>query len=123
MFAAEIIMSCMVIDNYKYSFFFWLDILATASLLPDINWFSDPLMTLFGLPSFQKDADVQKYESSNGELSSQASRILKSFRLIRLIRIVKLYRYCVSTNNQSEANLRIQEKNAQNAVHLFQFKF
>jgi hypothetical protein len=28
----------MVKEDFKYSFFFWLDIIATLSLIPDIEW-------------------------------------------------------------------------------------
>lgn len=31
----------MVKEDFKYSFFFWLDIIATLSLIPDIQWISD----------------------------------------------------------------------------------
>jgi len=41
LFAAEILLQTIVIDEFKYSFFFWLDIIATLSLIPDINWITD----------------------------------------------------------------------------------
>ena len=31
----------MVKEDFKYSFFFWLDIIATLSLIPDIEWIID----------------------------------------------------------------------------------
>lgn len=33
----------MVQAEFKYSFFFWLDIIATLSLIPDIVWFMDAI--------------------------------------------------------------------------------
>ena len=44
MFATEILFTTVVIDDFKYSFFFWLDIIATVSLIPDIQWLSDFFM-------------------------------------------------------------------------------
>ena len=44
-FTAEIFVNTVVIDGFKYSFFFWLDIIATLSLIPDIQW----IMDLFGM--------------------------------------------------------------------------
>ena len=41
MFAAEIWINTIVIDEFKYSFFFWLDIIATLSLIIDIPWFTN----------------------------------------------------------------------------------
>ena len=36
LFSVEIFINTMVKDDFKYSFFFWLDIIATLSLIPDI---------------------------------------------------------------------------------------
>ena len=43
LFTAEIIINSIVADDFKYSFFFWLDIIATLSLIPDIKWIVDIL--------------------------------------------------------------------------------
>lgn len=48
LFAIEIILNSIVIDDYKYSFFFWLDIIATLSLIPDIDWIADPILNWYG---------------------------------------------------------------------------
>lgn len=59
MFAAEILMNTVVVDDFKYSFFFWLDIIATVSLVPDIEWVADFLTgyTFNSAPSPQS-ADI-----------------------------------------------------------------
>ena len=57
LFGLEIILSCIAkvkffyfFDNYKikekyiFSFFFWLDIVSTASLLFDIEWITNSFM-------------------------------------------------------------------------------
>jgi hypothetical protein len=41
LFALEILVNSCVVDDFKYSFFFWLDIVATLSILPDISFFLD----------------------------------------------------------------------------------
>ena len=38
LFTLEILINSCVVDGFKYSFFFWLDIVATLSLFPDILW-------------------------------------------------------------------------------------
>jgi hypothetical protein len=38
LFTCEILINSCVVDDFKYSFFFWLDIIATLSLIPDIGW-------------------------------------------------------------------------------------
>ena len=39
-FTAEILVNSCVVDDppYKYQFFFWLDIIATISIVPDVEW-------------------------------------------------------------------------------------
>lgn len=41
LFTVEILINSCVVDDYKYSFFFWLDVIATLSLIPDIGWIMD----------------------------------------------------------------------------------
>ena len=38
LFAVEICVNSCVVNDYKFSFFWWLDIIATLSLIPDIEW-------------------------------------------------------------------------------------
>jgi len=44
MFATEIWINTIVIDEFKYSFFFWLDIISTVSMVPDIPWIWEPII-------------------------------------------------------------------------------
>jgi len=37
-----------VLEDFKYSFFFYLDIIATLSLINDIPWLLNPLVGLVG---------------------------------------------------------------------------
>lgn len=46
LFSAEIFVNSMVQTDFKYSFFFWLDIIATLSLIPDIVWIMDAIGTI-----------------------------------------------------------------------------
>lgn len=53
-FSIEISINTLVVDDFKFSFFFWLDIIATLSLIPDIEWFIEPLRLLANLsPSYE----------------------------------------------------------------------
>jgi hypothetical protein len=36
LFCVEIMVACVVVDDYKYSFFFYLDIVATLSIIFDV---------------------------------------------------------------------------------------
>lgn len=43
-FTAEILLSCLAIDGYFNSFFFWLDVISTVTMLPDCGWIWYPLV-------------------------------------------------------------------------------
>lgn len=57
-FTTEILINSCVVDGFKYSFFFWLDIIATFSLIPDILWVMEFIQYLMGLSLSSKSADV-----------------------------------------------------------------
>ena len=42
-FAVELTLASIVNEEYKWSFFFFLDLTATISLIPDIPWLLDPI--------------------------------------------------------------------------------
>ena len=117
LFTLEILLNSMVVEDFKYSFFFWLDIIATLSLIPDIPWIMHYLAVLIdSTPSEQsKDVVLGSVVSSSGA-GNRAQRLIKSVRLIRLIRIIKLYKYAVKSNTEEEeAKLREQQKLSQTA--------
>lgn len=39
LFSLELLIQSCVVDGFKYGFFFYLDLIATVSLVPDILWF------------------------------------------------------------------------------------
>ena len=49
LFAAELFVNSCVLHDFKYSFFFWLDFVATLSLVPDIPIVMDILRSLVGM--------------------------------------------------------------------------
>lgn len=49
LFFIEILINSCVIDQFKYSFFFWLDIIASLSLIPDIIWLVEFFQILLSL--------------------------------------------------------------------------
>jgi len=44
-FTTEIVFSCLVKQNYLFSFFFWLDVISTVSLLFDISFIFGDLLS------------------------------------------------------------------------------
>lgn len=49
LFSAEILASSVAIDDYKYSFFFNLDIVATLSIISDVDFLLDYIAIIFGM--------------------------------------------------------------------------
>lgn len=103
LFAVEVLFSSVAVNDFKYSFFFYLDIVATLSLISDIPWMLDLFVVLVGERSYVLSADaipgVMIVESTaNGKIS----QVFKSLRLIRLIRIIKLYKYIMQSQKRKD---------------------
>lgn len=83
LFTFEIVVHSICTQGYFLSFFFWLDIISTLSLIPDIGWITDFF-----------DSQLTKSASSITKTSRAAriTRIIRIVRVLRLIRIVKLYK-------------------------------
>lgn len=43
-FLVEVVLGSIAKEGYWLGFFFWLDVVATVSLIPDIGWIWDPIM-------------------------------------------------------------------------------
>ena len=59
LFTIEILINSVVAEDFKYSFFFWLDIIATLSLIADINWILDRIAILIGSTPSYETVDVE----------------------------------------------------------------
>lgn len=79
-FTIEIILSCYAKSDYLNSFYFYLDVISTVTLLFDVGWISDSMFS-----SGSSGAATAK-------VGTKATRLIRILRLIRLIRIVKLYK-------------------------------
>jgi hypothetical protein len=45
-FSIEIFMTFLAKKEYRNSFFFWLDVIATVSLIQDVDWMFEPLVNI-----------------------------------------------------------------------------
>lgn len=87
MFLLEIILTSIAKENYFLSFFFWLDIVSTLSMIPDIGWLWDLIIGEKGQVKAGNAAKLAKTSRAG-----RITRIIRVIRLIRLIRIGKLYK-------------------------------
>merc|ERR1719387_1322638 len=83
-FAWELTMQCIVIEGYKGSFFFWLDVIATGSLILDIPWLTSVVVAMY-------DTGMTGDDSSGGDIVARAGRAARvGTRAGRIVRLVKL---------------------------------
>jgi len=80
------------ISGYIFCFFWFCDIIAIISMVPDISWIANPL----GM------GDVANATSGNANYK-RAGRIVRLIRLIRLIRLFKIYMERKKREKQDEA--------------------
>uniref|UniRef100_A0A0G4H167 Guanylate cyclase domain-containing protein n=1 Tax=Chromera velia CCMP2878 TaxID=1169474 RepID=A0A0G4H167_9ALVE len=113
-FLVELVVFSVIKEDYKWSFFFWLDFVATFSIIPDIAWITDPILQLMQLDSASNSAAARAGQAT--QAGTRAGRIVRLVRLIRLIRIAKLYKYCSKASEEDlEEKLREEAKAAMNA--------
>jgi len=111
MFFSEFLINTVVKVDYKWSFFFWLDLVAAASIAPDIQWIADLLRMVTS--AGEQDASGGGVNALSG---GKTARIVRLVRLIRLIRIVKLYSMVRKAKDaDGEEKLKAQARAAANA--------
>ncbi|EGR28579.1 hypothetical protein IMG5_172520 [Ichthyophthirius multifiliis] len=92
-FFIEFFFSVFAKQGYKFSFFFWLDLISIVSLILDIQLIN---IFLFSLQTTNAASLARAGRASR--VGSRAGRVV---RLVRLIRIVKLYK---ATQEKKEEN-------------------
>jgi hypothetical protein len=103
----EIIIASIAKEDYFLGFYFWLDVIASFSLIFDIGWFWEAILGTSSSGSPKSAATAAK-AGRGARVGTRASRIARIVRLIRLIRIVKLYK---SANAALEKETDILEEN------------
>jgi len=58
LFSLEIFINSCVVNDFKFSFFWWLDIIATLSLILDIAWIVEVIAVLLAITPSSKSADA-----------------------------------------------------------------
>jgi len=119
LFVVEIILTLYAKPDYRWGFFFYLDILSTLTLLLDVQWISDGLFGDNGGSNPKSAASFAKTARAS-RIGTRASRIVRIIRLIRLIRVVKLYKASkqaqVKKTDRSRSKLK-KSFNMQNSKH------
>lgn len=85
LFSIDMSLTCIAEADYFLSFFFFLDLAATITLIFDVTW-------IYTLLAGTSGASVAK-AGRVSRVGTKAARILRVIRLLRLLRIVRLYRH------------------------------
>lgn len=101
LFALELGVGTWAKPGYAFSFFWYLDILATLSLVLDVPWIFDPIAALATdgdatATSSAADSASAARAARAARAGTRAGRIIRVVRLLRLIkfgRVLKLLRY------------------------------
>ena len=91
-FTIEITLNCLCQDNYFNSFYFWLDVISTISLVFDIKYIMDVITGESEADSNAEDASQLARAGRSARVGTRAGRMTRVIRLVRLIRIVRLYK-------------------------------
>lgn len=105
LFAFEIVINSAVDSRYLLSFYFWLDLIATCSLIMDISWIWNGIVgeedDYSAIES--NDAEIIVRASQGARIGSRTARVTRVIRLVRLIRISRLWKAANSTLNKRGA--------------------
>ena len=94
-FTAETIINAISEDKYLNSFYFWLDILATLSLLIDIQWVDRDVSSNYGIDYSTSDpaeSALLAREWFGSQAGTQIDRITRILRLAKYVRIGRLWK-------------------------------
>ena len=92
-FAFEISLASFAKEEYPWTFFFYLDIVSTVSMIPDCGWITDWLSgEASGAQAAEEGGADGAAQMAKTSRAGRVTRVIRVIRLIRLIRIVKLYK-------------------------------
>lgn len=89
-FFLEIILSVYVKSDYFNSFFFWLDLISSVTLILDLTWVNEAISEATGGAGGVSQSGSIARASRAGRIGTKAGRIVRIIRLIRLVKIFKM---------------------------------
>ena len=117
-FFIELILSSIAKENYFLGFYFWLDFVASVSLITDIGWIWNKIIGTEDVSaSNAEQASTLARAGRGARLGTRAGRVARIIRLIRLIRIVKLYKNAniALSKSHEDDHMMIQRRSPRSA--------
>ena len=112
LFLIELTLASIGQPDYLGSFFFWLDLISTLSIITDIPPIMDAMTGAGGGTDAEGEGDdagdaASLARASRGaRIGTKAGRMTRVIRLIRLIRVVKLYKSATQAQVKEEQKLK-----------------
>lgn len=100
-FSIEILANVLALPEYLCSFFFWLDLCSTLSLLLDVDYMMSPIYNSFG-DNLNVNSKKATLSISKATSAGRVTKILRIIRIIRIVRIVKLYKATIKAREVLE---------------------
>ena len=103
LFSMEVLASSVAIEDYKYSFYFYLDIIATLSIISDLQFLLDFFAVVLSMSVSKHEVDaIPGVMHVENAINSKIQQLVKALKLVRLIRIIKLYKYVKQAMSKDE---------------------
>mmetsp|Transcript_21073 Transcript_21073/g.49026 ORF Transcript_21073/g.49026 Transcript_21073/m.49026 type:complete len:977 (+) Transcript_21073:86-3016(+) len=100
-FLAELLANTLAIESYLNSFFFWMDVIGTASIMFDISF-------LLGIDATKRERFGEASMSSENAVFARASRAAKqAARAGRMSRLLKLLRFLPFLQTKEQQGLQV----------------
>lgn len=101
-FTIEIVFSSIGKANYICGFFFYLDIVSTASLVLDLPVLINPIMQLLGTGDATSSGPSNHARTGRtARVGAKAGRVVRVIRLVRILKLYKAYYNAKSHRNTS----------------------
>jgi len=121
MFSLELFVSLYCVPEY-IQFFFWLDLVAALSLIPEIDFFHPEEEVTASTADSVTDQATLARAGRAAKAGARAGRLARVLRLIRLVRIIKLmkwmgslvkkrYRNAMQENEEEEKEVELKMSN------------
>lgn len=104
-FLVELVMSALAIDGYLFGFYFWLDLIATISLISDIGWIWNSLFPTTSIEDFESSGTTSGISSSRikgAKTGTTIGWVVRVIWLVRLIWVVKLYKHATNAMDKKK---------------------
>jgi len=121
LFSVELFASIYCVPDY-IQFFFWLDVVAALSLVPEIDFFYEEETVTTDQATGVTDQATLARAGRAAKAGARAGRLARVLRLIRLVRIIKLmkwmgslvkkhYKSALEENEEEEKEVELKMSN------------